>query len=129
MAPCTCGSIDEGDEVKVSVSEPLAQGTSVTCWEQELDWAALRQTSRNRIFEAIGFGELQDRLRADGFGGRRQRTWLRLENDRGYALAPTIARVGSFTTAADAIADLERLPAVWSKRCKSHLCRRRGRQR
>ena len=46
---CDLGSlylrlIDEGNEVKVSVSEPLAQGTMaglvprVTCWEQELDW-------------------------------------------------------------------------------------------
>ena len=134
---CDLGSlylrlIDEGNEVKVSVSEPLAQGTMaglvprVTCWEQELDW--VRADPRGIvIFEAIGFGELQDRLRADGFnviGG--SAFGDRLENDRGYALGLlkqhglNIARVGSFTTAADAIADLERLPRrCVVKRCES----------
>jgi len=132
---CDLGSlylrlIDEGHEVKVSVSEPLAQGTMAglvprtESWEQELDW--LRADSEGIIiFEAVGFGPLQDRLRAEGFnviGG--SAFGDRLENDRDYALGLlerhglNSAPVQSFTNASDAIADLDQRP----RRCVFKRC-------
>jgi phosphoribosylamine---glycine ligase len=132
---CDLGSlylrlIGEGQEVKASVSEPLAHGTMaglvprVESWEQELDW--VRDDPQGVIiFEAVGFGELQDRLRADGFnviGG--SELGDKLENDRDHALALlkrqglNIAPVASFTDADAAIADLERRP----RRCVFKRC-------
>jgi phosphoribosylamine--glycine ligase len=84
----------EGHQVKVSVAEPLAQGTMAGLvehtfnWEDELGW--IRSAGENGIilFENVAKsrGELQDRLRADGFqviGGSAYGD--RLENDRAYA--------------------------------------------
>jgi phosphoribosylamine--glycine ligase len=122
--------IGEGHEVRVSVSEPLAQGTMaglvprVESWEQELDWVQADPQGLI-IFEAIGFGELQDRLRAEGFnviGG--SAFGDRLEDDRDSALGLLqqkglkAAPVRSFTNAADALADLEQRP----RRCVFKLC-------
>jgi phosphoribosylamine---glycine ligase len=132
---CDLGSlylrlIADGQEVKVSVSEPLAQGTMaglvprVKSWEEELDWVR-GDPPGIIIFEAVGFGELQDRLRADGFdviGG--SAFGDRLENDREYALGLLqqwglkAAPVRSFTIADEAIADLEQHP----RRCVFKLC-------
>ena len=132
---CDLGSlylrlIDEGHEVRVSVSEPLAQGTMAGLvprtenWEQELEWVRADPTGVV-IFEAIGFGELQDRLRGEGFnviGG--SALGDRLENDRDYALGLLqqqglkAAPVRSFANADDAIADLEQRP----RRCVFKRC-------
>jgi phosphoribosylamine--glycine ligase len=132
---CDLGSLylrllGEGHEVKVTVSEPLAQGTMAglvpraSDWEQELDW--VRGDPRGIIlFEAVGFGELQCRLRRDGFnviGG--SDLGDRLENDRAYAFdvlarqGMKIAPVREFSRAADAIADLAKRP----RRCVFKLC-------
>jgi len=126
--------MEEGNEVKVAVSEPLAQGTMaglvprVQRWEDELDW--VRADTRGIIlFEAIGFGELQDRLRLEGFnviGG--SAFGDRLENNRDYALnllaqsGLNVAPVRRFATAADGIADLQRHP----RRCVFKLCSSAG---
>ena len=83
---------EEGHEVRISVSEPLAQGTMaglvrhVPDWRAELDWV---REGGIIVFEAVseGFGALQDELRRDGFrvvGGSAYGD--RLENDRAYAL-------------------------------------------
>jgi phosphoribosylamine--glycine ligase len=80
----------EGHEVRVHVSEPLAQGTlagmvaKVEDWRVELDWVR----DGAILFESVseGFGALQDELRAQGFnviGG--SAFGDRLENDRAYA--------------------------------------------
>ena len=132
---CDLGSLylrllAEGHEVRVTISEPLAQGTMaglVPCaahWEQELDW--VRGDPRGVVlFEAVGFGDLQDRLRREGLnviGG--SDLGDRLENDRAFAFdvlggaGLKIAPVRRFTRAADAIADLEHRP----RRCVFKLC-------
>lgn len=132
---CDLGSLylrllGEGHDVKVTVSEPLAQGTMAGLvprakdWEQELDWIAA-DPDGIIIFEAVGFGELQDRLRRDGFrviGG--SAFGDRLESDRAYALellaghGLNIAPVEEFRSSAEAIADLQRRP----RRCVLKSC-------
>lgn len=93
---CDLGSmylrlLDEGHDVRVSVSNPLASGTMAGLvprsadWRADLDW--IRGTNDGVIlFEAVGFGKLQDKLRAEGFnviGG--SAVGDRLESDRSYA--------------------------------------------
>ena len=84
----------EGHEVKVSVANPLAQGTMAglvehtSNWEHELDWLRAAGDEGIILFENVAEarGTLQDRLRADGFhviGGSAYGD--RLENDRAFA--------------------------------------------
>jgi phosphoribosylamine--glycine ligase len=84
----------EGHEVRISVSEPLAEGTlaglipRVADWRAELDWVRAAGGDGIILFEAVseGFGALQDDLRRQGFnvvGG--SAFGDRLENDRAFA--------------------------------------------
>src|SRR3954447_24356244 len=84
----------DGHEVKVFVAEPLAQGTMAglvehtSSWERELDWIRAFEDQGIILFENVAQarGELQDRLRKDGFhviGGSAYGD--RLENDRAFA--------------------------------------------
>jgi phosphoribosylamine--glycine ligase len=84
----------DGHDVKVSVGEPLAQGTMAglvehtPSWENELDWIKAAGEDGMILFENVAQarGELQDRLRNDGFqvvGGSAYGD--RLENDRAFA--------------------------------------------
>jgi phosphoribosylamine---glycine ligase len=84
----------DGHEVKISVSEELAQGTLAGLvprtddWRRELDWVREAGDDGIVIFEAVseGYGALQDSLRNDGLsviGGSAYGD--RLENDRAYA--------------------------------------------
>jgi phosphoribosylamine--glycine ligase len=125
---CDLGSlylrlIAEGHEVRVTVSEPLAAGTMAgmvtraSDWRSELSWVREVGDQGLILFEAVGFGELQDQLRREGYnviGG--SAFGDRLENDRGFAqqlLAswdlPTAATT-EFASAADALADLAARP-------------------
>src|SRR5205085_11979914 len=72
---CDLGSLylrllREGHEVRVAVSNPLASGTMVglvprtSDWRTDLGWIREVGDDGVIIFEAIGFGELQDELRA-----------------------------------------------------------------
>jgi phosphoribosylamine--glycine ligase len=83
----------DGHEVKVFVKEPLAQGTMAglvehtSNWERELDWVRASGDQGIILFENVAEarGELQDRLRKDGFhviGGSAYGD--RLENDRAF---------------------------------------------
>jgi phosphoribosylamine---glycine ligase len=125
---CDLGSlylrlIAEGHEVRVTVSEPLAAGTMaglvprVEDWRGELEW--VREAGKDGVilFEAVGFGELQDHLRAQRYnviGGSAYGD--RLENDRAFAqqvlagFGLPVAPVKEFTRAADALADLRERP-------------------
>jgi len=84
----------EGHEVRIAVSEPLAQGTLAgLCpraqdWRGELDWVRAAGRDGLILFESVseGFGALQDELRGAGFnviGGSAYGD--RLETDRFYA--------------------------------------------
>lgn len=133
---CDLGSlylrlIGEGHEVRVSVSEPLAATTMAGLvprtddWKAELDWVRQAGPDGVILFEAVGFGSLQDDLRSDGFnviGG--SAFGDRLENDRRFALALLTgehiqaACVREFGDPADAIDDLKRNP----RRCVFKRC-------
>jgi len=83
--------LKEGHEVRISISEPLAQGTlaglcaRAADWRAELAWVRDAGPDGIVLFEAVseGLGDLQDQLRAQGFnviGGSAYGD--RLENDR-----------------------------------------------
>jgi phosphoribosylamine--glycine ligase len=133
---CDLGSlymrlIESGHEVKIAVSEPLAEGTMAglvartSDWRHELDWISRPGADGVILFEAVGFGALQDQLRAGGFnviGG--SAFGDRLENDRAYAL-DLLARQGldcpasvEFSDVATALANLAKQP----RRCVFKLC-------
>lgn len=125
---CDLGSmylrlIAEGHEVRVTVSEPLAAGTMAGMipraddWRAELAW--VREGGRDGVilFEAVGFGALQDELRRGGYnvvGG--SRFGDRLEEDRAYAqqlLAEhglCVAAAAEFTSIDAALTDLKQRP-------------------
>lgn len=125
---CDLGSlylrlIGEGHEVRVTVSHPLAQRTMAGLvpraddWRAELPWVRDAGAQGVIVFEAVGFGELQDQLRREGFnviGG--SAFGDRLENDRSYAqqlladLGMQVAPNRHFSTAGEAIADLAEHP-------------------
>ena len=125
---CDLGSlyrrlIADGHEVRVTVSEPLARGTMAGLvpraddWRSELGWVRAAGREGLILFEAIGFGALQDELRRDGFhviGG--SALGDRFENDRGYAqrllggFGLNTAPSREFDDAAEALADLRARP-------------------
>ncbi len=96
---CDLGSlyarlVAEGHDVRIAISEPLAQGTlagfvpRTSDWRAELDWIRQAPDIGIILFEAVstGFGALQDELRRDGFnviGG--SAFGDRLENDRFFS--------------------------------------------
>ncbi|WP_458387918.1 hypothetical protein [Sphingomonas sp. F9_3S_D5_B_2] len=125
---CDLGSmylrlLAEGHEVRVTVSESLAEGTMrglvprADNWRDELAWVEAAGAEGLILFEAIGFGALQDELRARGFnvvGG--SAFGDRLETDRGFALdllgsaGLCIAPVKEFANSLAALADLQARP-------------------
>jgi phosphoribosylamine---glycine ligase len=85
--------VEGGHEVKISIAEPLAQGTLAGLvphaedWRAELDWIRAAGDDGIIVFENVaqGRGALQDDLRRDGFhviGG--SAFGDRLENDRAF---------------------------------------------
>src|SRR3954451_12126453 len=94
-------------------------------WKSKLDWVREAGPDGLIVFEAVGFGELQDRLRREGLnviGG--SAFGDRLENDRAFAFdllgrqGMRIAPVREFDSVADAAADLAARP----RRCVFKLC-------
>lgn len=114
--------IAAGHDVKVSVAEPLSQGTMAglvdhtTDWQNELDWV---RDDGVIVFENVAEarGALQDELRRDGFkvvGGSAYGD--RLENDRAFAqrilesLGLRTLRVTELASVAEAASHLDRWP-------------------
>jgi phosphoribosylamine--glycine ligase len=106
--------LEEGHEVRVSISEEAARGTAagmvdlVPDWRAELDWVREAGSDGAILFESVseGFGALQDQLRREGFqvvGG--SAFGDRLENDRAFAQAVlataglSVARLWEFSEA------------------------------
>jgi phosphoribosylamine--glycine ligase len=115
--------LGEAHEVCVTVSEPLAAGTMAGMvpradnWRDELGWVREAGGEGLILFEATGFGALQDELRREGYnvvGG--SAFGDRLENDRGFAqrllgeLGLKTAPVVEFAEAAAALEDLRARP-------------------
>jgi phosphoribosylamine--glycine ligase len=124
-----------GHEVRVTVSEPLAAGTMeglvprAQHWREELAWIRESGSDGVLIFEAVGFGELQDQLRDEGFqviGG--SAFGDRLESDRAFALqlladkGLKLAPVREFRSPEEAIRDLHARP----RRCVYKRCHSSG---
>jgi phosphoribosylamine--glycine ligase len=118
----------EGHDVKISIAEPLCQGTlagmvqRVDDWRSELSW--IRDAGEDGIvlFENVADqrGEMQDALRADGLhvvGG--SAFGDKLENDRVYAqevlrsLGLPVAPMFGLETLADAAALIEHRPGCY----------------
>lgn len=116
----------EGHEVRVAISDPLAQGTTrglidrSADWREDLDWIRHAGDDGVILFESVseGRGALQDDLRRDGFnvvGGSAYGD--RLENDRAYAqgllaeLGFPKGHVWRFDDRADALAFIASRPA------------------
>lgn len=128
---CDLGSmylrlIAEGHDVRVSVSEPLASETMIGMvpraqdWRAQLPWVKEAGEEGLILFEAVGFGALQDELRADGYnviGG--SAFGDRLEEDRAFAqqllatAGMSVAPATEFVDRASALADL----AAHPRRC------------
>ena len=128
---CDLGSLymrlaADGHEVKVAVSEKLAEGTMAGLvprtgdWRAELDWIRGDGGDGIILFESVseGFGAVQDSLRRDGFtviGG--SAFGDRLENDRAFAqrrlaeLGLRTAGVREFDDVAEADAFIAANPA------------------
>jgi phosphoribosylamine--glycine ligase len=118
--------VEDGHAVRVSIANPLCQGTLAGMVERSADWRAdlawAREAGRDGIvlFENVsqGRGAVQDALRRDGFnviGG--SAFGDRLENDRGFAqramadIGLPTAGVWPFDDAAAALAFLDAHPA------------------
>ena len=117
---------EDGHEIKIYIGNPLCRGTlaglvtQVADWQAELQW--VREAGRDGciLFENVGAGrgELQDRLRNDGFNVIGSSAYgARLENDRAYAqrilgeLGLSTAAVFEFAQAAEARRFIDRCPA------------------
>ena len=105
----------EGHEVQVFVKEPLAKGTmaglvqQTSSWESELEWVRGSGDQGVILFENVAEarGELQDKLRKDGFnviGGSAYGD--RLENDRAFAQR-VLADIGLQTAEVVEFSDVE----------------------
>lgn len=118
--------VEDGHEIKIYIGNPLCRGTlaglvtQVADWQGELPW--VREAGRDGciLFENVGAGrgELQDRLRNDGFNVIGSSAYgTRLENDRAYAqrilgeLGLSTAPVFEFAGADEARRFIDRCPA------------------
>lgn len=116
---------EDGHEIKIYIGNPLCRGTlaglvnQVADWQAELQW--VRDAGRDGciLFENVGAGrgELQDRLRHDGFNVIGSSAYgARLENDRAYAqrilgeLGLSTAGVFEFAQAVEARRFIDRRP-------------------
>jgi phosphoribosylamine---glycine ligase len=116
----------DGHEIKIHIGNPLCRGTlaglvnQVADWQAELPWVRAAGRDGCILFENVGAGrgELQDRLRNDGFNVIGSSAYgARLENDRAHAqqilsaLGLSTAPVFEFTQPDEARRFIDRCPA------------------
>jgi phosphoribosylamine---glycine ligase len=117
---------EAGHEVRVHIGHPLCQDTlaglieRVADWQSELEWVRVAGDDGCILFENVGAGrgELQDRLRREGFNVIGSSAYgARLENERGYAqrvlaeLGLPTAPVVEFSDREEARRYIDRRPA------------------
>jgi phosphoribosylamine--glycine ligase len=103
----------EGCEVRVFVEDPAAEGVlegmveRTEDWRRELQWIRAAGDDGIIVFESTGYGELQDRLRTEGYsviGG--SALGDRLEHDRAFG-QEILASSGLKTAEAHTFRDFE----------------------
>lgn len=117
--------VEDGHQVRVSISEPLCHGTLAGLvertpdWRGELEWIREAGPDGVILFENVAQdrGALQDQLRRDGFHVIGGSAWGdRLENNRAYAqnvlaeLGLSICRTWEFESPLEALGFVEQQP-------------------
>ena len=126
--------VAHGHEVKIFIGYPLCRDTlvgliqRVADWRTELDWIRAAGPDGCVLFENIGlgYGEIQDRLRRDGFnviGGGAYGT--RLENDRAYA-QDVLADLGLATAPTFEFSDVEEARRFIERRPARYVLKSNG---
>ena len=126
--------VADGHEVKIFIGYPLCRDTlvgliqRVADWRTELDWIRAAGPDGCVLFENIGlgYGEIQDRLRRDGFnviGGGAYGT--RLENDRAYA-QDVLADLGLATAPTFEFSDVEEARRFIERRPARYVLKSNG---
>jgi phosphoribosylamine---glycine ligase len=126
--------IADRHEVKIFIGYPLCRDTlagliqRVDDWQAELDWIRAAGSDGCILFENIGlgYGEIQDRLRRDGFnviGGAAYGT--RLENDRAYAQG-VLADLGLATAPTFEFCDVEEARRFIDRRPARYVLKSNG---
>jgi phosphoribosylamine--glycine ligase len=125
---------EDGHEVKVFIGYPLCQDTlaglieRVADWEAELDWVRAAGNDGCILFENVGagYGELQDRLRRDGFNVIGSSAYgARLENDRVYAQR-ILAELGLPTAPVFEFSDVEEARRLIDRRPARYVLKSNG---
>jgi phosphoribosylamine--glycine ligase len=125
---------EDGHDVKIFIGHPLCQDTlaglidRVTNWESELEWVRAAGEDGCILFENVGAGrgELQDRLRSDGFNVIGSSAYgARLENDRGYAQR-ILADLGLSTAAVFEFSDVDAASRFINQRPARYVLKSNG---
>jgi phosphoribosylamine--glycine ligase len=125
---------EDGHEVKVFIGYSLCQDTlaglveRVADWKAELDWVRAAGTEGCILFENVGagYGELQDRLRRDGFNVIGSSAYgARLENDRAYAQR-ILADLGLSTAPVFEFSDVEKAKRFIDRRPARYVLKSNG---
>lgn len=124
----------EGHEVKIYIGNPLCRDTllglvpHVEDWQNELGWVREAGSEGCLLFENVGSGrgELQDRLRADGFNVIGSSAYgARLENDRTYA-QNVLADLGLPTAATFTFSQIEEARRFIAERPARYVVKSNG---
>jgi hypothetical protein len=125
---------EDGNEVKVFIGFPLCKDTlaglieRVADWQAELDWVRAAGPDGCILFENVGqgYGEIQDRLRREGFNVIGSSAYgTRLENDRAYAQR-VLADLGLATTPVFEFSDVAEAKRFISERPARYVLKSNG---
>jgi phosphoribosylamine--glycine ligase len=125
---------DDGHDVKVFIGHPLCQDTLVGLidrvpdWESELDWVRAAGDDGCILFENVGAGrgEIQDRLRRNGFNVIGSSAYgAHLENDRAFAQR-ILADLGLSTAAVFEFSDVEQASQFIARRPARYVLKSNG---